>query len=1005
MTRERGCRRATWGPDDPADHRPTGLRRRRHRTDRAPRRPGRRRPRTDRGAGRPVSTTPLLEAPGGGSDDGGGASDADATPPSERRRPRPPWVDGLVDHLRPDAVITFVVVAVCVVFTFVELQPGDIFANTTPAGGDMGAHVWLPQFLKSHLLGHLRVTGWAPGWYDGFPALTFYFPLPMWAIALASYIIPYNIAFKLVVVSGLLTLPIAAWFFGRAARLPFPGPACLSVASVGYLFCRDFTIYGGNIASTMAGEFSFSISLSFALVFLGLVARGLRTGRHRALAAVVLALCATSHILPMFFALGGAVVLTLMMRPTRQRILRWTVPVVVIGLALTAFWALPFEYRLPYATNMGYQKVTTYISSLFPPHDLWLFLLAAAGITLSAVRRERFGMSLGVLLVLAAVIFRVAPQARLWNARVLPFWFLLLYLLAGVALAQIGTLVAEAVTRHPRDVTAALLPVPIVALILALVWVLFPLRDLPGGTTTASGRWNWAGITSSDNSFVVDWVKWNLSGYQSSGKAREAEYFSLVNTMGKVGKKYGCGRADWEYEPELDQMGTPDALMLLPYWTNGCIASQEGLYYESSATTPYHFLNESELSMHPADPERGLDYSATTTTGPDGQTVPNVAAGVAHLQMLGVKYYMALNPQTQAQADADPALTLVATVGPYPVTYTNSTSAGGSGSGTQVVQRTWKIYEIADSQLVAPLTEQPVVVRGVSSGGNAWLDNSQSWYLDPSLSSVVEAASGPSSWARVDAAKNGRNPLLPRQPLPPVTVSRIKSNDDSIDFHVSRTGVPVLVRMSYFPNWKVSGAKGVYRVTPNLMVVIPTSTHVHLHYGYTPIDWLGFLLSLAGVAGVVWLWRSRPPSAPRRRRVVATGPPTGRSRSSRVAATAGGVSEPYELLGAVLAGAMAPSEPAEHRQDLDMWLGHPGGLGVARFYASEWQGEEVEPTGGHAVTGETAGGEGGPGAAAPTETDTTRASSPTEANAPAPAADPPRGAERPGEGGGGISAH
>jgi len=36
-------------------------------------------------------------------------------------------------------------------------------------------------------------------------------------------------------------------------------------------------------------------------------------------------------------------------------------------------------------------------------------------------------------------------------------------------------------------------------------------------------------------------------------------------------------------------------------------------------------------------------------------------------------------------------------------------------------------------------------------------------------------------------------------------------------------GQPVLVKVSYFPNWKASGAKGPYRVTPNLMVVIPRS--------------------------------------------------------------------------------------------------------------------------------------------------------------------------------------
>ena len=52
----------------------------------------------------------------------------------------------------------------------------------------------------------------------------------------------------------------------------------------------------------------------------------------------------------------------------------------------------------------------------------------------------------------------------------------------------------------------------------------------------------------------------------------------------------------WEHEEQHDRYGTPMALMLLPFWTDGCIGSMEGLYFEASATTPYHFLNQDELS-------------------------------------------------------------------------------------------------------------------------------------------------------------------------------------------------------------------------------------------------------------------------------------------------------------------------------------------------------------------------------------------------------------------------
>ena len=59
------------------------------------------------------------------------------------------------------------------------------------------------------------------------------------------------------------------------------------------------------------------------------------------------------------------------------------------------------------------------------------------------------------------------------------------------------------------------------------------------------------------------------------------------------------------------------------------------------------------------------------------------------------------------------------------------------------------------------------------------------------------------------------------------------------------------MKTSYFPNWRAVGARGPWRVTPNLMVVIPTSRHVSLHYGYTPVDALGWLLTLLGIAGLV----------------------------------------------------------------------------------------------------------------------------------------------------------
>jgi hypothetical protein len=734
-------------------------------------------------------------------------------------------------------VITGSVVALAVLFVFSQLQPSLLFANTTPSGGDMGAHVWLPAFLRDHLLHHGRITGWAPDWYAGFPALTFYFPLPSLLIVLLDVVLPYGVAFKLVTVLGVLSLPVAAYMFGRLSRMAFPGPALLAVATVPFLFDRSpgFTIWGGNIPSTLAGEFSFSIGLSIGLVFLGVVARGLETGRHRVLAAVLLTLTGLCHVIPTLFVAAGAAVL-LVQRADRHRA-RYILSIFAVAGLVVSFWLVPFALRLPYANDMGWEKITDYSKHLFPQNLRWVLALAAAG-TISAIALwRRAALAIVAMAMVAGVAFLLAPEGRLWNARFLPFWYLCLYLLAAVAVSEISLAIGSLLSGDPeRPLRASGMLAPVVALAFTLVVVSLPLER---GRAAAEARpykpgllHRWLPIPETkDSSFIPSWVRWNYTGYER--KPAYPEYKAIVATMAKL----PCGRAMWEYESKLDRYGTPMALMLLPYWTHGCIGSMEGLFFESSATTPYHFLNQSELSKSPSNPQRDLPYQPL-----------NVAAGVRHLQLLGVRYYMASSDEAKKQAREHPDLRLVATSGP------------------------WEVYEVADAPLVEPLAAKPAVLKGLPGGARPWLDVAANWYQNPANFHVVLAAEGPRDWPRVrvhEHAKVGtkvgssvRMAPAPVDGVPAATVSHIRTADDRVSFDVDRVGTPVLVKTSYFPNWGASGARGPWRVTPNLMVVIPTSNHVSLHYGYTPVDALGWLLTLLGIAGLVVFARRGPVDLP-----------------------------------------------------------------------------------------------------------------------------------------------
>ncbi|MGC8626973.1 MAG: phosphomannomutase/phosphoglucomutase [Acidimicrobiales bacterium] len=749
---------------------------------------------------------------------------------------------------QPEALVTFAVVAACVVFMFVWFQPSNLLRNTTISGGDTGAHILLPWVAMHQLLPNLRLTGWTSSNWDGFPAVTFYFPLPIYSAVALAQLVPYNIAFKLVTAAPMVLMPVAAWLMGRISRAPFPVPAVLAAGTLPYMFGTEYSIYGGNIASTLAGEFADAWSLCFALVFLGLVMRGLQTGRYRAWAAVLLACTFMSHIDPFMFAVVGTVLLVAM-HALRTRDWRaavyWALPVGVVGCLLAAWWAWPFFMRFPYVTNMGYQRITSFVTTLFPSGDTWLFIMAGIGAMMSIARRRRIGEFFAAVALLAAVAFRFMPQSILWNARVLPFWFLSLYLLAALAVAEAYMLVVERAASYTATLRYAMLPGPLLVLLLALGWVLFPLRALPG-EHIGGGTYGFLGFQQKTESYIPSWITWNYSGYQAGCNAQDVgcdkprwpEFQKIVAEMEHLSKSYGCGNVMWEYQSEMNDYGTPDALTTLPYWTNGCIGSMEGLYYEASATTPFHFLDQSELSLAPSDPMVGLPYS----NGPD------VALGVQHLQMLGVKYYMAISPSVQRQADADPSLKLVSTLGPFEVDYTSS---GGSGvTGEQ--ERYWKFYLVLGSPRVHPLANWPVVMSGLNNSSQPhYLHYMTTWYDDPSDWDVYVAASGPKNWARVpyDATN------LPVDPAPQTQVSDIVEHNASIDFNVSRTGTPVVVTISYFPNWQVQGAKGPYRISPNLMVVVPTSHHVHMWYGFTPVDYEGWGLSIVGLAGLVLLVR------------------------------------------------------------------------------------------------------------------------------------------------------
>src|SRR5215213_5667301 len=400
------------------------------------------------------TVTDVLDHPLDGPDVGPETAPDDVSTPGPTPTPSTRWPTSgrrrsLSNREWAERIATIVVVAGCVLYTLAQLHPDLILKNTTPAGGDMGAHVWGPAYLRDHILPHFWLSGWAPDWYGGFPMYVFYMVPPALAAVVLDVILPYGVALEHLSVIGSLALPVCAWLFGKLAGLRFPVTQLFSIAAVFFLFDETFQIYGGNIASTMAGEFSFSIALSLAMAFLGVFAYGMRTGKHRALAAGLFALAALCHVIVMFFAAIGAVVLFLLWADKKR--FRYAATVGIVAALLCAFWYIPFWHYSGFMTDMFYERrpgpsPDSYWAMIFPQDTTWsrvIVVLAVVGLLGAVWRGVRAGAFLGIMCIGYAIWACAWPQSHLWNARLLPFFYLTRDLLVALGVAEIGMLIVR----------------------------------------------------------------------------------------------------------------------------------------------------------------------------------------------------------------------------------------------------------------------------------------------------------------------------------------------------------------------------------------------------------------------------------------------------------------------------------------------------------------------------------------------------------------------------------
>lgn len=679
-----------------------------------------------------------------------------------------------IKRINPVAFSTFIVFLIIYLAICVIFKPWEIFSNTTTAGGDTGTHHYGVKFLIDNLLPQFRVTGWSNGWFAGMPIIHFYFTFPYLLIALLSKIITYNISFKIVTALGSFILPVCVYWMMRLFRFKYPYPLLAAMGSTLFLFMESYSIYGGNFLSTLAGEFGYSLSFALCFLFLGTMHLALEKGARFNWLFVLN--CFILMVLTLSHILTTVCLLAmipwLLLENTGKRNLLYTGCVLVCGFFLTAFWSIPFALKLKYTPNMGWKNLSGF-KALVPYEILAVIILAVIGI-----------------------IFYLILVNRKDDKRLIVFFISYIFLNLVFFIPGSGR-IWNARLLPFIYINAFFLAAYSLFLFFSFLMVRFASKKIIFKRITALAFVPLIALISFATVIAMQpkaagWAAYNYTGYETK------PYWNTYMQMMEYIKSMPQGR--WMVEQDhdnLSKLGTTRAFELIPFWTDS--ATMEGLLVEGAFTAPFHFSNQALLSKKPSNAIPGLK-----------QPRLNVKTGVNNLKMMNIKYMIASSDEVKKQLDENKDARFLANFDAF------------------------NFYEINTSgRYVEALKYEPFKIKT-----NDWYGSVLPWfnYNDPDKAFILwdQGEKELGQFEEIYSSQT-ENPKKRNLNFNGGVISEIIENE-KIEFETTAVGIPHIIKISYFPNWKAVGAKGPFVISPSFMMVIPTQEKVTLYYGSTITD-------------------------------------------------------------------------------------------------------------------------------------------------------------------------
>jgi len=701
----------------------------------------------------------------------------------------------------PHSIFPCMVLAILLSFTLYHIPPSYLLLDTLTTGGDTPAHNYLASHLKEQLFKHGRIVSWAGGWWCGFPMFQFYFYLPYLLIALLSFVIPFNIAFKIVSVLGILLLPASACLSARIMRLPRPVPTLLAIAMIPLLFDKSHTMWGVNIYSTLAGMISNSISFPIMLFFIASASRDSDDGQFRLRTVFLLAALVASHFFTSIVA-GLSVAILPFLRPKAGTRRALFVLAKECGLAflLMAWWLIPLVAKQKYTVDFG-TNWDVKVRETLPVFVLWLMPFALIAMVIAAIRRIKFIPLICWMLIITVLLFffgaRLSPVFV--NVRMWPF---IIYSLLALVSAGVGLLVSN-LKANELAVT--------VALIAAFVYGIGVPND------------------------VRHWAKWNYEGVEN--KQCWPVFKELVLPL-----RGTPGRLANDLRDENNSLGSSRIFECVPHVTGKPIL--EGGIVNSALTSMFSYYIQSETSENCA----GFPAIVTPTSF-------NFTNATRHMELFNVKHFIAKWSKTKEALAQSRDWRLISKSQGWEL-YELLTHDGiyvfiPKNHPVAVKTDNWKKAGLEWIYTIQAVNQPFVFLRN----GEVADKHITTVLSEEEFAKYLSALSSPNAER---GARNAEQETPSSEfRVPSSLVLNEKVTDNRIRFRTDGVGLPHIIKCSYYPNWKVRGAEKVYMVTPCFMLVYPDQEEVELYYGYTLSDNIGRGFSALGLIVLVVGFRKK----------------------------------------------------------------------------------------------------------------------------------------------------